>query len=1247
VINRSRKNLRQRKARKQEATLAANGGKTKASTETKNTLRYDPSRTLTLRRNFETQLGKGYSSLATKIKDMIVAQDALGLRTHATSLVGNAEGHWVTTDSGQHVFIGPHGEFSPHGPGPLTDRTGLTGVAGMDHPPDKPTVEQFEHWLDKGWSYGAHGWEPPQEQTASIADRNVSTETHAAAAGQLTDKAVETIRSSHSWEDTKPWNMSREQFASNPPAGFKLTSKEHGETAHFFDGTIHLSSGFFKPPMSDHEEARRHVVYHELGHQLADTMVADGTAFQLHDAGVIPTKHDMGSGTGGGHGNEEALADAYALLHTDPKWLEARYPDLIKPVRDRARALGMPLPKSLAGNTRTRLAYNLVSNVRLPEAPEPETFDPRYSVTDLTHNAFMDELVVMSSYFAECERDKQGHCLPSGQAGQGEDKAKPGAKLAGKLKAVGSAVGHAEHVAAAYVKDKVSASVGKLPPRGQSIVHKVWSGLRTGINVAFANFTAMENLAERVAKARGATDEEARRLRGILTTIDTKTFEVFKIAALSGIHAAHAPAIVTASLPIASAAYLAYSTARNPLATMREAGGAIRDALKAGSETLRSIDDKLEKYSIGRAPKLSQRKVGGPESLVRHSDPGVYIDAIPLRNVNPAAQADALAEALEQHDYSDWYIALLHAALDKVNNLEQAITVADEVFDRQPEDNSKPRPDDEEAVFGPYLKTMTRNLSFDELVENWCNQYGGTTCKEGSTGWIAMQKKGQLPPSAPAKPAVTAKPVMPKKPTAAQIKAAERKSAREKLMADKKAEREKVAAEKKSAREKAAAEKKAAKEKATAEKKAAKTKPPAGKPSEAAKPTPPVVPPKESAPAPTPVKQEPPKPVPEPPKQEPPAQPPPKPEPAPVPKPVPPPEGAKPAPPPTPVPAPPAAKGPTPLEQLKAPSHVRDPGPGGRLTPQEVVEVTRDIAKQMGYRGKISIQTGEQPTFELDGKRYKTAGSYNLSTKQIKIYAQSTTCANPVKAAGTMAHEMMHGKFDTVIEAFRSELKTVVDNKLAGEPDVKKKFPAYALMSKFLYDHQDRLIKDDGVSDYSKEYWAQHAKNPSRSNFVLAVDETLAEMASNQIERGKHGGSAVYKEFHDSITKEYARIHAARKAAANPTGNTDTSQDDKHSSMLDDLEALVAEGPPVTMYFDKDKKPTTKDKAYYVRVHDGKGGVTMYEAKQDEEGEGDDKDLDSLRQRHAQEQEIVAEKRRAEDESRSIRRDLEDKKGGV
>ena len=234
-----------------------------------------------------------------------------------------------------------------------------------------------------------------------------------------------------------------------------------------------------------------------------------------------------------------------------------------------------------------------------------------------------------------------------GAAGQYVRESKMPNAVVEALKSAGAGVAHIEHAAKAYVNDKISTALGNLPLGVQEAVEAVWSVGKSGTGALFAAYTLGQHMAERVAKERGLSDEQARRLRGMLSKTDLGTFEVFKVGALAGVHAAHLPALVTGTIPVASATYLAYSTARNPLATIRAAGGLVNDAL-----------DKAAGF-LYTGPK---RPTGNAE-----------IDA-----------ANALADALAAVDYDDWWIALYSAALDGLGSGWKALELANRLHAENP-----------------------------------------------------------------------------------------------------------------------------------------------------------------------------------------------------------------------------------------------------------------------------------------------------------------------------------------------------------------------------------------------------------------------------------------------------------------------------------------------------------------------------------------------------------------------------------
>jgi hypothetical protein len=259
------------------------------------------------------------------------------------------------------------------------------------------------------------------------------------------------------------------------------------------------------------------------------------------------------------------------------------------------------------------------------------------------------------------------------------------------LKGIGSKVKHAEHVAKTYAEDRIADAVGRLPGKAQTAVKHAFALGKAGTKALFATWIAGQNAAERISRAKGSTVEQARKLRGLLSGIDIAVMKPIQIA-LGATGLGHA-ALPASFVPPATAAYLAYSTARHPLATVRAAGAAVLEASR-GAYT------KLKKWS-NPAPT-------GPYSAF-------------ARNTETLGGVESyLADTLEHYGYSDWFVALLSASLDLTGDLASALGLAQKAANHFPEDTSSLREDDAEKILGG---SMVGNSNPDG-----CNQYTGSDC---------------------------------------------------------------------------------------------------------------------------------------------------------------------------------------------------------------------------------------------------------------------------------------------------------------------------------------------------------------------------------------------------------------------------------------------------------------------------------------------------------------------------------------
>lgn len=224
--------------------------------------------------------------------------------------------------------------------------------------------------------------------------------------------------------------------------------------------------------------------------------------------------------------------------------------------------------------------------------------------------------------------------------------------ILGALQSAGAVAHHVEEAAKAWVGDKLQRGLDKLPEPARKVVSASWYAAKTATKGAFATWVIGQEMVERVAKEKGLTEEHARRLRGLVSALDVTTLKpVQAVGAAVGMTPVALG--VAGFLPPASTAYLLYSTARDPLATLRAAKGLVKDAaratgrglLKAGNKALDAVDE-----------------------LARLTG-----------NAEPDALAPLLA-ALDKYGWDDWYLALLHAALDEAGDLPEALTLASSAY---------------------------------------------------------------------------------------------------------------------------------------------------------------------------------------------------------------------------------------------------------------------------------------------------------------------------------------------------------------------------------------------------------------------------------------------------------------------------------------------------------------------------------------------------------------------------------------
>lgn len=173
----------------------------------------------------------------------------------------------------------------------------------------------------------------------------------------------------------------------------------------------------------------------------------------------------------------------------------------------------------------------------------------------------------------------------------------------------------------------------------------------------------------------------------------------------------------------------------------------------------------------------------------------------------------------------------------------------------------------------------------------------------------------------------------------------------------------------------------------------------------------------------------------------------------------------------------------------------------------------RAVAEKLGYDPEKITVTGEDKLFSLNGASYHYAGSCDLQTGKITLYEPNLA---PSGIPGTTAHEIGHAKFENYLNDYIAERARVMGDPetkttmkadgLLNEPSASK-YPLYQEYEKLFGGNMNRLAKEDGVSNYSRQWW--DAVKSGKALWKLGVHETLAEMTRLQYEDSLTRGVAV------------------------------------------------------------------------------------------------------------------------------------------
>lgn len=245
------------------------------------------------------------------------------------------------------------------------------------------------------------------------------------------------------------------------------------------------------------------------------------------------------------------------------------------------------------------------------------------------------------------------------QVGDAVEKAAwTGAKIAGQ------GVMAAKDAAAGAAQRLGQSAWERLSPQNRDRAARVWARAKAFEHRVMTGFRVTRELAVEAAKERGVSPDAAERVGKILGTVDLAlawTVNMPVASAAAGAVAGPTAALVAGKaaswMPLASLAYVAYSTARDFRATLRAARSLVAKKHGEGQGTTPTPSPVALSQAGASVRRLS------PEDVRRH--------------------AGELASRVER--YGDWYVALILVALGQsAGDVNQAIRLADAAVKEDP-----------------------------------------------------------------------------------------------------------------------------------------------------------------------------------------------------------------------------------------------------------------------------------------------------------------------------------------------------------------------------------------------------------------------------------------------------------------------------------------------------------------------------------------------------------------------------------
>lgn len=216
---------------------------------------------------------------------------------------------------------------------------------------------------------------------------------------------------------------------------------------------------------------------------------------------------------------------------------------------------------------------------------------------------------------------------------------------------------------------------------------------------------------------------------------------------------------------------------------------------------------------------------------------------------------------------------------------------------------------------------------------------------------------------------------------------------------------------------------------------------------------------------------------------------------------------------------------------------------------EKIIRVKKDIRDrtiELGYDPKKVRYAGVGYAFTVGNDNYTAGGDFNPNTGEIRIF-KGLIVGDRVHE-GSLAHEVQHAIFNNYVRKRKIE-SNEMDKRFKEEdnngikynssfmkpdgslrnPDDEKLYPAYIISRILLSDYYgsdingkklrkgQSLSELDGVTSYSTSYWKKAKESGSYSDYILAVNETLAEIKRLKVEKSKTKISKKWIDLYNSI----------------------------------------------------------------------------------------------------------------------------------